>query len=614
MRVLLLPRFGVVGLSASLATALLAQGSTVDDLPAVVQLYCGDCHTGPEPERDLALEPLFASGAAATADPVRGAVLEKVLRRLRARTMPPDDAHAPNDAERAVLVAAFREVLPPDPQAQVVTLRRLSRREYARTIHDLTGVLFAAEEILPEDPRTYGYDNLGDGRGMSPLAFEKYYEAAGVVAAAMVAEPTARVHVFDDERPLASTLAPFLERVFRRPVDRGEVQERLDFFDGVERATGSATQARVALLRSLFVSPEFLFRVEGGQAEAPARLTPHELAVRLAYFLTSSLPDEPLFALARSGALADPAVLVAEVPRLLAASAGRRLAEDFVGQWLRFVDVLSANADFRRYPEIWNGKLRPALYEEAIRFVAALLVEDGSVLSLLDADHTWLNATLAKHYGFGGDEALGNVFVRVAVPDRRRGGVLGMGAMLMVSSHPLRTSPVLRGKWILDLLLDEPPAPPPANAGVLPADDQQPDGLTLRERLQRHRRDPSCAQCHARIDPLGFALENYDVLGRWRTEVHGKPVDASGELPDGTRIDGPIALKDALLARRADFVRALVKQMLVYAVGRPMTVYDEREIERLSAVVAAGEYRFSALLGGIVTSPLFVLRQPGDAK
>jgi hypothetical protein len=233
-------------------------------------------------------------------------------------------------------------------------------------------------------------------------------------------------------------------------------------------------------------------------------------------------------------------------------------------------------------------------------------------LALLDADHTWLNETLSTHYGFG--DVRGATFVRVKVPDRRRGGVLGMGAMLMVSSHPLRTSPVLRGKWILDHLLGAPPAPPPPNVGTLPADDQPQLGQSLRQRLERHRRDRSCASCHARIDPLGFALENFDVVGRWRGELHGQPIDATFELVAGTRLDGPIALKDALLARADEFVRTAVRALLVYGLGRPLVFADEADIDRLAAAVRARGDTFPALLEAVVTSPLFTQRRPGGGR
>ena len=525
--------------------------------------------------------------------------------------MPPVDASngLPDAEARQALAIAFADLLPSDAAAQAVVMRRLSRVEYANTIRDLCGVPFAAEGLLPEDVRAYGADNVGDVMQVSPLLFEAWFQAAGVVAEAMLADPAATARAFADDRPVAATLAPFLARAFRRPVADAELAERVALHDGLLAAGQPVAAARAAVLRSILASPEFVFRVENGAPDAPASLTPHELAVRLSYLVTASSPDTALQAHADAGDLAEPEVLVDEAVRLARASGGRPLAEGFAAQWLRFADVRTANADFRRYPQIWNGKLRPSLYEEAARLCAEIVTDDASVLWLLDCDHTWLDRTLAEVYGFG--DMHGDAFVRVPVPDRRRGGLLGMGAILMVTSYPLRTSPVQRGRWILDQLLDQPPPPPPANAGKLPADDEQKDGLTLRARLEAHRKQKSCATCHARMDPLGFALENFDVLGRWREQAQGQPVDARGELPDGTVLDGPIALKDALLERKRDFVRAMTRQLLVRAIGRSLGPADERELLRLVDAVVAGDYRFSAMLAAVVTSPLFTARAGG---
>ena len=587
-------------------------------MPAVVDRFCAQCHTGADAEAGFEIATLFSASAASRQSQSGVERAATALQRIRSRTMPPEDGDQPSDAQRFELAATVAALQPEDAAARIATLRRLTRTEYERTIEDLTGIAWDAKDLLPEDARAYGFDNVGDVMTVSPLLFEKYFEAAAAIATSMLATPMARERVFAADRPLAVTLPAFLERAFRRPVTADEVAERCELFTGLVQSGVDAELARLAVLRSIFASPAFLFRFEHGAPEVPRALSGpralsnHELAVRLSYLITSSMPDEPLFELARSGRLTEPAVLVAQARRLVAASNGRALADNFAAQWLRFRDVLTTAADFRNYPQIWNTKLRPAFYQEAAHFFAALVRDDGSILSLLDADHTYLNATLAKHYGLA--EVKGEQFRRVTLPDRRRGGLLGMGAMLMVASYPLRTSPVLRGRWILDQLLDASTPPPPANAGVLPADSPQAGVASLRERLELHRGDRACASCHAQIDPLGFALENYDVLGVWRTEVHGKPVDTHAMLPDGTKLDGPVALKDALLSRKADFVRAMAKKLLVYAIGRPMVAADEPEIARIGVAVAAGEYRFSALLAAVVTSPLFTMRDPGGVR
>jgi hypothetical protein len=362
------------------------------------------------------------------------------------------------------------------------------------------------------------------------------------------------------------------------------------------------------LLRSILASPNFLFRAEVGRPDQPWLLSAHELAVRLSYLVTSGPPDAPLRALADDQSLLRPEVLVAQARRLARKREGRGLAEDFATQWLSLRDVLTATADFRRFPAIWKNALRPALHNELVETFAYVVREDRSVLELLDADYAFVDHTLAEHYGL--PAVSGRGFERVALPDRRRGGVLGAGAMLMATSYPLRTSPVKRGQWILTRLLDSPPPPPPADAGVLPKDDDNDSGLTLRQQLERHRRERRCASCHAEMDALGFALENYDPLGRWRDEVHGKPVDAAAELPDGTELDGPVALKDALLRRGDDFVRAFAKNLLVFGIGRDMLLADEPELAAVVAKTRAGGDRVSALLDAVVTSPLFTKRDP----
>jgi len=576
-------------------------------LPPLVETYCAECHTGEEPEADFSLASLFAADANSPAEAAAMAV-----QRLRARIMPPPDEPQPSDGERLALVAAFSARVPSDPDARVATIRRLSRSEYVRTVQALLGVVWDDAGVLPSDASACGFDNQGDVLNVSPLHFEKYLDAADAIARAVLADRDARARALGDGDDLEPALGVLLARAFRRPVGADEVDARLAIYRDLRRRGIAADAARAAVLRSVLASPAFLFRSERGREGASHELAPHELAVRLAYFLTASMPDDELFALARSGDLVRPEVLAAQAHRLIAADGGRILADGFAAQWLRFREVLIAPADFRRYPQIWNHRLRPSFYEEAARCFAEVAATGASILTLLDADFTFVNATLAKHYGLPAVE--GDEFRRVALADRRRGGVLGMAAILMVSSYPLRTSPVRRGKWILEALLDAPPPPPPPNAGTLPADDRQPDGLSVRDRLERHRRDPGCASCHAQIDPLGFALENYDVLGCWRTEVNGKPVDAHATLPDGTTIDGPIALKDALLARRVDFARALAGKLLVYAIGRPLVPADEPEVAAIVQTTVDRGYRFDALLDALVTSHLFTWRDPGGPR
>ena len=579
-------------------------------LPAVLASACAECHTGNEPEGKFALEPLFAAGA--QIDDMRAHLLRTALQRVRSRTMPPpDEADQPKAEARVAIAAVFAAQIPTEPGERIATSRRLSRVEWQNTVRDLCGVGIDASELLPEDPRVRGFDNFGDGAGETAAMFEAHLLAANRVAKAMrAAEP--RHALFDERAPFADQLEVFAGRAFRREATASELAPRLDLYlDALSRGACEA-EAREAAVVSVLASPAFLLRIETGRFEDPSQLKAHELATRLAYAFAATMPDDALRSDAASRAIFDAGVLRAHARRLVAKDGGRALAERFFAQWLRFGDVLSANADMRRYPQIWQKSLRPGFYEEAVMLCAEIAREDASLLWLIDCDHTWADAALAEHYGLPKPEAKG--FARVALADRRRGGVLGMGAMLMVSSHALRTSPVLRGKWILDQLLDAAPPPPPANVAALPKDDVPAQGKSMRAQLEAHRQKRACASCHAQIDPLGFALENYDVVGKWREDLHGEPLDTRATLPDGAEIDGPIALKDALLERKGEFALAVARKFFVFAVGRDAVAQDEPELARIAAACEADGFRMWALVDALLASPLFTMRDPGAMR
>jgi hypothetical protein len=578
----------------------------IEEPQRLLERLCADCHEGAAAERDVDL--LALTSADNTSDPRALERLTLAVQRLRSRTMPPPDEAQPSAAERRALIAYLASRAPALPGARIATLRRLTRVQIEHSVRELFGRSWSSRDLLPEDASAHGFTGIGDVQNLSPLLFEKLLEAADGIAAFVLENPASRAQVFADEEPLATRLPLLLSRAWRRGVSAREAQSFAEPFEELRSAGVPRATVERGLLRAIFASPHFLYRVELGRAEAPAELTAHELAARLSFLLRSSLPDDALRARADDGSLLRREVLVAEALRLVRLEGARRFAEDFFAPWLSLRDVLQANADFRRYPQIWNGALRPALLEQGLRFSAAIVEEDRSVLELLDSDSTFVDATLAKHYGLPPIEGS---FQRVTLTDRRRGGVLGMGAVLFATSYPLRTSPVRRGKWILEKLLDAPPPPPPPNAGTLPPDDQLPDGLTLRQRLERHRKDRACAGCHVQMDALGFALENYDVLGLWRDQVNGAPVDALGTLIDGTPVDGPLALRDELLRRADEFVRAAAKNLLVAGIGREMTLHDEPALAEIVAQTRSRGDRFSALLEAVVTSPLFTRRDPG---
>lgn len=311
--------------------------------PAIVERYCIDCHRGPFAEKDLDLDAVFASDAPAAARARSGAAMQRV----RSRTMPPHDELQPTADERRELLLAFADRAPAEAGAGEVAMRRLSRREYSRTVQDLCGVAVDAALLLPDDPRAYGFDNQGDVMTVSPMLFEQYFAAAQTIAAAMLADPVATARAFAADRPLAATLGPFMARAFRRPVTAAELDERIALHDDVLAAGLGIAAARTAVLQAVLASPSFLFRVEVGCKDDASRLAPHELAVRLSYLVTASMPDAELQAAADNGTLADPTVLAQHARRLAVATGGRPLADGFGAQWLHFADVLTANADFR---------------------------------------------------------------------------------------------------------------------------------------------------------------------------------------------------------------------------------------------------------------------------
>ena len=361
----------------------------------------------------------------------------------------------------------------------------------------------------------------------------------------------------------------------------------------------------------MLVSPNFLFRIEKDPpGPTPAAIDDHALASRLSYFLWASMPDATLFALADAGRLSQPKVLEAQVMRMLADPKARALSEQFVGQWLGIRTLGSVAApDPQKFPE-FTPALREAMVAEPTEFFAGLVREDRSLLELLDSDYAWVNADLARHYGIPG--VSGSTFTRVSLSDRRRGGVTGMAAVLTQTSYPQRTSPVLRGKWLLEEVFGTPPPPPPPLVATLSPNDEKSEGLTFRQRLEKHRKDPNCAACHARLDPLGFALENFDPIGRWRTQVSGEWVDASGELPGGVVIVGPEALKQVLLERKQLFVRHLTEKMLAYALGRGVEYYDSPAVKQIAEAVASDGHRAPRLILEIVRSAPFRLRRGGE--
>ena len=447
------------------------------------------------------------------------------------------------------------------------------------------------------------------------------FEAGGVAAdtpsrrAIFICQPAA----VSEERACASKiLSGIARRAYRRPVTDRDRVSLLAFFDMGRREGGSFEAGIQYGLERILVDPDFLLRVYREPVDLPRdqiayRLNDLEVAARLSFFLWSSIPDERLLDLAERRQLTEPAVLDAEVRRMLAdPRAADALVNDFAAQWLNLRRVGEVVVDPNRYPT-YDESLLQAFRRETELFVANTLREDRSVVELLDADYTFVNERLARHYGIAGVE--GSRFRRVALTNReQRGGLLAHGALLATTSYPDRTSPVLRGKWLLDNIFGTPPPPPPpgvdTNLESTPAALQ----LPIRERLAQHRRNPACASCHAVIDPLGFALENFDVIGGWRSiDESGQPVDARGTTVSGATVEGLAGLRALLLERPEQFPRTLTEKLMAYALGRRLEYYDRPAVRRIVRDAAAHDYRWSSLVAGIVKSPGFLLRAPAAA-
>jgi mono/diheme cytochrome c family protein len=405
---------------------------------------------------------------------------------------------------------------------------------------------------------------------------------------------------------VAALLKPVASRAFRRRATQAEIDGLVTIFLQAREAGETFERSIQLALSAILVSPSFLFRVE--QDPPPGRvrdLDDVELASRLSYFLWSSLPDDALFREAAAGRLHTDAQLVAAASRLLADARSDRLVDTFVSQWLQLRTLDDFSPDSTRFPT-FDADLKASMRKETEAFFRAIIREDRSVLECLDSDSTFVDERLARHYGISG--VTGAEVRRVSVDPRQRGGLLGQAAILAVTSNPTRTSPVKRGKWILENLFAAPPPPAPPNVPELEAAGGPLSG-SLRERMEQHRTNPACASCHRLMDPLGFGLETYDAIGAWRTHDGEVPVDASGSLPDGRRFDGPAELRRVLKDRTDEFRRCFAEKLMTYALGRGLEYYDACAVERIAGRAAEEGDRFSVYVREIVRSPAFRQRE-----
>jgi hypothetical protein len=411
----------------------------------------------------------------------------------------------------------------------------------------------------------------------------------------------------DDKRAAAErVLANFARRAYRRPVKPDEVQRLMKLYDLAE-AQGDPFEKAIRLpMKAVLCSPHFLYRIEEDpkNPDDVRTINDFEFATRLSYFLWSSMPDEELFGLAQKGTLRTPAVLEAQVRRMLKDPKGKALSENFAGQWLQLRNLKGLSPDKGYFPN-WDESLRIGMGREAEAYFEYVIQNDRSILEFLDSDYTFLNDRMARHYGVA--NVSGAEFRQVKLPDRRRGGVITMASTLTVTSNPTRTSPVKRGKWILENILGTPPPPPAPDVPDLPPTPELKG--TLRQQMEQHRANPTCAACHAKLDPLGFGLENFDGIGGWRDTDNKQKIDSSGVLPDGAKFDGPGELKKVLVGKADQFRRCFSEKLFTFSLGRGLEYYDTCAVNDVVAASKANNDRFTAVVLAVVQSDPFQKRR-----
>jgi hypothetical protein len=624
--------FGVIGLPSLHPQAAAAQDPYGAKIQPLLSKYCYKCHgSAAKPKADLNLT-RFSSEASMRES---RKVWKEVLNKLLIKEMPPEDSQPqPTQEERDTLTKFVQQALSrvdasAPKVAGRVTCRRLNRTEYRNTVRDLLGVDFNPVGDFPHDDVGYGFDNIGDVLSMPPLLMEKYVAAARKIADQAVTSKEKDKLIFIAKPGAADPAAPanakpkmprdfakevlskLATRAFRRPAQADELERLLKLFDAGEKQEGGDFEKAMKLpIRGLLISPYFLFRVEVEQGSDTYPLGPYEVANRLSYFLWSSMPDDELLDAAKSGKLLDPKVLEAQTRRMIEDPKSYSLAENFAPQWLQIRRLEDMRFDSAKFPGM-DAAMKKDMIQEAVLFFHEVMTQDFTILVFVDVNFTFVNDRLARHYGLPSPGGSG--FQKVKLTDPHRGGVVTMAAVLAATSDPDRTSLVKRGKWVLETILASPPPPPIPDAANL-KDDPEAVRLPLRQRMEKHRTDPNCASCHKRMDPIGFALENYDATGAWRDLDQGKPIDALADFPDGRKVNGPLELKKLLRDKRNEFVEGFAEKMLTFALGRGVEYYDGAVVKTIADACVKNDYSMTTLMVEIVKSYPFLYRQRDRGK
>lgn len=585
------------------------------DIRPLLAQKCFECHNTGNPKGGVNLDN-YKEQARVIKD---GQLWLRVIDQIKTRQMPPKGEPRLSEADYKHLVDGINSILQASLEQKSpgrIVIRRLGHSEYQYTILDLMGLNFDAKNYFPSDGSGGGgFDNQGRALFFTPLKLERYYDAASEIVDSVRSNEELWAKVvpvdynqnwwqrfrnwlksiffdeYDEVNPphLAAqrVIYPFATKAYRRFLKDDEKAKLISLFNTVYAKNDSLTtrerfQEGIAqAFKAILVSPNFLYRVEEEPEHAGSYpVSNFELATRLSYFLWSSMPDQELFNLAYLGRLQDTLVLEAQVRRMLADPKAKRLAENFSTQWLGVTKLMEEQPllDPVKYPG-FDMKIREALYRETIEYFYYVLTESKNLMELVNSNYTFLTEDLADYYGVGG--VAGKEFRKVTLSDSSRGGVLGMGSVLATTSMATRTSPVLRGKWVMEQILGISPPPPPPVVAELTEDENVHNELGLRKILELHRSKPDCQSCHEKMDPLGLGLENFDPGGRWRTSYGHVPIDASGVTADGLSFEGPAELKQILTAEREKIARNLSSKMLSYALGRSLLFTDEPALRTL---------------------------------
>ncbi len=564
----------------------------------------------------------------------------KVLDQIKTKSMPPKGEKALSENDYHKLVEGINSVLQGSLQQKrpgQVVIRRLSHSEYRYTIQDLMQVDFDAKNYFPSDGSGGGgFDNQGGALFFTPLKLERYYDAAEVIVEEAYLDKSKWATLvpisysqnwwqrfrnwmksilfdhYDEVNPPAlaagKVIFPFATKAYRRFLKEVEKEKMIDLFQTVYNQKDSIenpqrfNESVAQTFKSILISPNFLYRVEEEpEKEGVYPLSNFEVATRLSYFLWSSMPDDELFNLAYLGKLEDTLVLESQVKRMLADPKAKRFAENFSTQWLGITKLVDNQPmlDHEKYPG-FDMPMRQALYRETVEYFYYVLTKSKKMLELINSNYTFLNKELADYYGIDG--VTSEDFQKIVLNDSSRGGVLGMGSVLSTTSFPLRTSPVIRGKWVMEQLLGISPPPPPAVVAELTEDENAHEEIGLRRILEKHRASVECNSCHVKMDPLGLGLENFDPMGRWRTSYGKALVDPSGVMADGRSFQGPAQLKMLLLTEKAKIARNLSSRMLSYALGRSVLFTDEPALQRLDETLLKTNFNPESFIIEIVKS------------